>query len=187
MQIRVGGRFIYPPPDLSAEEAREIKRVVFVAGGVGVNPIMSMLEHLHLESHSMPDRMPSQRLLYGTRAKSGEAILFYEHIARMLQDQKRESRRAYESNFGAKLYLTGSAYWTPDEVSGYEKLKNDLIQHNYGRIKLADILDALGPREGRKNTVAYVCGPPEMTDEFVEELSKADGMSPNQVLCEKWW
>jgi NAD(P)H-flavin reductase len=166
LQIRVGGRFIYPPPDLSAEEVREIKRILFVAGGVGINPIMSMLEHLHLESHLMPGRMPSQRLLYGTRAKSGEAILFYERIARMLQDQRRESRRAYESNSGAKLYLTGSAYWAPNEVSGYEKLNNDLIQHNYGRIKPADVLDALGPRAGRKNTVAYVCGPPKMIDEL---------------------
>lgn len=41
LQIRVGGSFVWPPPGVNV---RALRRVVFVAGGVGVNPLMSMRE-----------------------------------------------------------------------------------------------------------------------------------------------
>lgn len=33
----------------------------------------------------------------------------------------------------------------------------------------------------------YVCGPPAMTDAFVEYLQCLDGMDPRKVMFEKWW
>ena len=50
-----------------------------------------------------------------------------------------------------------------------------------------DLYDALGPEEERSNVVAYVCGPPAMTDSFVDILKEAKGMEPRRVFCEKWW
>lgn len=185
----MGGHFVYPPPDLSEKEERDIKRVVFVAGGVGINPIMSMLEHLHLESHLVPSGIRSLRLLYGTRARPGEAILFYERIARILERCRDSEHRgaAADHDYRTIMYLTDKTHWSPGGVSAYEGLDTAHIEHEYRRTSPTDLLEALGPVAERKGTVAYVCGLPKMTDEFVEILSRAEGMDSRRVLCEKWW
>jgi hypothetical protein len=61
------------------------------------------------------------------------------------------------------------------------------VEHKSRRIEYGDLLDCLGPEEEREKTVVYVCGPPAMTDEFVDVLWKAPGMENRRVLCEKWW
>jgi ferredoxin-NADP reductase len=162
--------------------------VVFIAGGVGINPIMSMLEHLYLESYLEPGKIRSLRLLYGTRARAGEAVLFYERIGRiLLQYTRGKSRHSAEQDYKMAMHLTGPSHWSPDEVPGYDGFDTDHIEHKYRRINNADLIQALGPVADRKNTVAYACGPPEMTDEFVETLNRAEGMDEHRVLCEKWW
>jgi ferredoxin-NADP reductase len=189
LQIRVGGRFVYPPPDLSEKEVQGIRRIVFVAGGVGINPIMSMLEHLHLISRLNPAWIRLIRLLYGTRTRSGEAVLFYERIGQILQEHMngRPTEAATDGDYRATMYLTGTTYWSPHDVIEYERLEATHIDNKYRRISPADLLEALGPVAERNSALAYVCGLPSMTDEFVEVLSGADGMDPKRVHCEKWW
>lgn len=54
LKIRVGGSFVWPPPqyveDSSVDEEgtqkQKLKRAVFVASGMGVNPLMSILSHI---------------------------------------------------------------------------------------------------------------------------------------------
>lgn len=55
------------------------------------------------------------------------------------------------------------------------------------RFTTEEIVESLGPEAERDGTVAYVCGPPSMTDDVVEALRKAEGMADERVLCEKWW
>ncbi|RMZ83466.1 hypothetical protein DV737_g1612, partial [Chaetothyriales sp. CBS 132003] len=43
VSFQVGGRFTYPPRTLGQQESAAIENAVFVAGGVGINPIMSMV------------------------------------------------------------------------------------------------------------------------------------------------
>jgi ferredoxin-NADP reductase len=188
LQIRFSGRFVYPPPELSEEEAQGIKRVVFVAGGVGINPIISMLGYIHLDAQLKAGRIRSLKLLYGTRASVGEAILFYERIGRILTDTMSGNFGAdAEHGHRATMYLTGRTDWSPDQIDGHESLQPGHIEHRNRRINPTDLLEALGPLHDRKTTVAYICGPPKTTDDFVEILSRAEGMEPNRVLCEKWW
>ena len=56
-----------------------------------------------------------------------------------------------------------------------------------GRFAKEDLLRTLGPVSERSSTVAYVCGPPAMTDSAVATLRGAEGMDEKRVLCEKWW
>ncbi len=162
---------------------------MFVAGGVGINPIMSMLEHLHLESLLKPSGIREVRLLYGTRAREGEAILFYDRIAGILNKYKTTPPDAPLAGceYRMVMYLTGESSWSPNGVSGFETLDTDHIKHEHRRISHTDLIEALGPVAGRKHTVAYICGPPKMTDEFVDILTTAEGMDSRRVLCEKWW
>lgn len=185
MQVRVGGRFVYPPPDLGEEAVRDINKIVLVAGGVGINPLMSILEHLHLESLLRPARIRSLRLLYGTRARSGEAILFHDRIARILGRYVNHDAAGHD--YRATMYLTGTTHWSPDEISTYQGSDVSHMEHNHRRISAIDLLEALRSPGGSVSTIVYVCGPPGMTDEFVQTLSRAEGMDLSRVLCEKWW
>lgn len=87
------------------------------------------------------------------------------------------------------LFLTGSGDAGRIE---HGKLPNRTFA---GRVQHADLLSALDgySRQNhdlnthRAGTVCYVCGPPQMTDDFVEFLSQQRGIRREHVLCEKWW
>ena len=57
----------------------------------------------------------------------------------------------------------------------------------FRRFEEKDLLKAVGTAAERRDTVAYVCGPPEMTDWAVTKLKEGEGMQEEKVLCEKWW
>ena len=57
----------------------------------------------------------------------------------------------------------------------------------YRRFDAKDLQAALGPIEEREKVMAYVCGPPLMTDWAVDVLKGSIGMDDKKVLCEKWW
>lgn len=63
------------------------------------------------------------------------------------------------------------------QVSSADSTGSD---HNHGDGK---------PKAGatQARTVTYVCGPPAMTDQFVDGLRGVDGVHPGDVCCEKWW
>lgn len=91
--------------------------------------------------------------------------------------------KRYESDLGDRLSLT--LFITGE----YEKLDEpeELPWHLTRRMQKDDLDRALGDVEKRKRTLCYVCGPPAMTDEFVQYLSDLDGLNSSRVLCERWW
>ena len=177
MQVRVGGRFIYPPPDLSFDDCQRIDRAVFVAGGVGINPIMSMLSAMHSLGPGKIGGMPKNvRVLYTVR-KTAEEILFYERIERIAQSYS----EIKDVDLRFVMFETGST------EKSHEVIKIEKIQHISRRITHEDLLDCLGLEGDRQNTVVYICGLPKMTDEFVDFAQEQPGMDEKRVLCEKWW
>ncbi len=68
-----------------------------------------------------------------------------------------------------------------------QQLEIPVVKTHRRRIRHRDLHAALGPVSERDATVAYVCGPAGMTDEFVEVLGKAEGMDSRRVFCERWW
>jgi predicted ferric reductase len=159
--------------------------VVFVAGGVGINPIVSMLNHL-AEVHKLRRDLGFRiTLLYTTRdlgVANATEILYLKRLDQNFQTFGRNSEM--------KLFLTSRDRVPKDRVA-----VDDLISYDGGapisvqrrRITEDDLLDALGPVEERSKTVCYVCGFPSMTDEFVEKAQQAEGMDRENVLFEKWW
>lgn len=58
------------------------------------------------------------------------------------------------------------------------------------RIKRQDLQATIIGEDAQVNpneTVCYLCGPPKMTDEFVEVLRGLLGGEKERVLFEKWW
>ncbi|MCJ1355224.1 MAG: hypothetical protein MMC33_005215 [Icmadophila ericetorum] len=169
--VRVGGSFVWPPP---YSDLNTIKRVVFVAGGVGINPLISMLGHLD-KQHATNNF--TINFIYTTRAPStnvGE-VLFITRLRQIFSQIRSPTSFLH-------LHLTGDHKISlPPPGPDYE------IPIIRQRPTEKDLYEALGPEEERSGVVAYVCGPPAMTDSFVEILQAAKGMDRKRVLCEKWW
>ena len=165
--VRVGGNFVYPPRGVPPQS---VKRLVIVAGGVGINPLISIFTHLHY-TNTMP---PVVHFLYSTKLEQHSSnaadILFLDRLRSILESSKGRLRLS--------LFVTG--------------LRLDLVTYrgmelHQRRIERKDLLEALGPVHERRSMFCYVCGPQKMTDEIVASAQNEDGVIPDQVLCEKWW
>jgi ferredoxin-NADP reductase len=179
--FRIGGNFAYPPLSMTKAECESIDRVVFVAGGVGINPIMSMLSAMDAVGQGRLGGVPKDvRVLYTSRRSKdeqgeGERILFEERLRGLAEKWKQDQN----VNWTYTLFETQKPSSQPEVAEQTMK--------QYRRITEKDLLEAIGPEEQRSNTVVYVCGAPQMTDEFVAFLQNQPGMDEKRVLCEKWW
>ena len=173
--IRVGGSFVWPPRFYGEGQ---LKKVVFVAGGVGINPFMSMLSSIKEGAR----RGFKVEVLYSLRdpgtKRVVEEMLFVERIKEALQELESPPR----SEESLKLFLTRGT-----EERGMLDVHGLGVNFEGRRMDESDLLNALGPVEERIGTVVYICGPPAMTDGLVRAAKKADGMDHRHVLCEKWW
>lgn len=177
LQVRVGGSFVWPPP---AAGEKEIRRVVLVAGGVGINPLVTMLSALAEDG----DKDLDVRFLYSLRdpgpagGRDPARMLFLERIADVFASGR--------VGGGLQLFLTGGGA-EKNQEDGTIAWEGGEIPFRGRRITRDDLREAVG--EDREQALVYVCGVPRMTDEFVEWLKSRDGlgMDPERVLCEKWW
>jgi ferredoxin-NADP reductase len=168
----VGGSFFWPPK-LARSAEKKIKRAVFVAGGVGINPLMSMvstLEHVKKESGELGF---SVKFLYTTRdpgsSRSPTEILFLERLQSVFRTLGTEGE--------LHLFLTPSKNTAGGSSAEGVGLDDKSLSVQRRRITQKDLIDAL----------CYICGVPGMTDEFVEKATRAEGMDEENVLFEKWW
>ena len=153
--------------------------MVFVAGGVGINPLISMVTFLAREKESRGILGFEVVFLYSTRDPTGAEGLQDILFLRRLQDVSRAIGQEGEFT----LFLTsGKEAGEAGEVKveGFHNLQRRRIQER-------DLMGALGPVKERGSTVCYICGVPGMTDDFVERVRRVDGMKEENVLFEKWW
>ncbi|KKY30531.1 putative nadh-cytochrome b-5 reductase [Diaporthe ampelina] len=177
LRVRVGGSFVWPPPGV---QPMTLRKIVFVAGGVGINPLMSIASHLA----ERPDPRHTVEFLYSTRdpgegKRDARKILFLERLAGIFNG----GGGALKGRLG--LFLTpGGGAGAAEEGSG-DNLQG--IPFKQRRITVEEIAEAVG--DDKRFAVVYVCGVPGMTDEFVEKLTSPQGLGlePHRVLHEKWW
>lgn len=109
-----------------------------------------------------------------------DQILFLPRLRQIIRSQLHSQRL----RISLDLFLTDS---TPKSVS---RSHPDLVIHPR-RIKEDDLRLAIHGGDGKLNswaTVCYVCGPPQMTDELVEQLKGMLGDGGEQrIFFEKWW
>lgn len=138
---------------------------------------MSMLSHMHRSRATMPDNV---QLLYATKGSSLniKEVLFANRILSIASEYA-------ASRLQVQFFLTEVADAKDVPTEQTTDLNNVLSKN--GRMMRQDIEEALGDVEDRRDTVCYVCGPRQMTDELVEMVGKMAGMEAERVLCEKWW
>lgn len=190
--VRVGGSFVFPPPGI---EFKKIKRVIFVAGGVGINPFMSMMSYINQE---YPDL--ETRLIYSTKVPSRETdpteVLFLNEILELFRIP-----RSISTKDRIELFYTGT--WDGSDMG----TRSDALIHPLMSLTLPQIdsttevpvtawthriddsalRSAVGNEKEARATVFYVCGPPDMTDSMVKFIKDQPAVNEKHVLCEKWW
>jgi ferredoxin-NADP reductase len=197
--IRVGGSFIWD--DKEWECGKGCKRVVFIAGGVGINPFMSMLSHI---SEVATERKLGFEIkfLYSARdpgpARNAEEILFLPRLISIFS--------SLGNSDALELFLTPSASELKDGEKG-RNVKDEggisngdrlavlggpggEILYRRRRVRQKDIERVIGTKEEREGTLVYVCAGREMTDwivEFLEGLEGMRGKEAGRVRCERWW
>ena len=136
---------------------------MFIAGGVGINPFMSMLSSI--KEGARPGI--KVEVLYSLRdpgiKRVVEEMLFVERIKEALQEL--ESPPC--SGETLKLFLTRGT-----EERGMLDVHGLGVNFEGRRMDESDLLNALGPVEERIGTVVYICGPPAMTDGLVRAAKR---------------
>lgn len=164
---------MFPPADVPAGS---VERLVFVAGGVGVNPLVSMLGRLCEETAWKP---VSVQVLYASKIPSEglRGVPFLERIAKLFRDERLTGR--------VRLYATEGEAAVED---GTQIIQGVRVVVRGRRITHEELLDTVGGQQHDRSLV-YICGPPGMTDEYAELLTdpKGVGMDPRRVRTEKWW
>ena len=147
------------------------------------SPLISIFSYLiHIPESQRPREV---HFLYGSGSSpelDTQKILFLPRLLDLV------AAAADPTNVTLSLFFTGTGIVERLPLED-GKLPNRTFAR---RMRDQDLVHAIdGLRQGgaisREGTVCYVCGPARMTDEFVDLLGQQDGMSPDRVLCEKWW
>merc|ERR1712062_462770 len=130
--LRVGGNFFHPTPGLSFPHS-----ILLVAGGVGINPLFSIMQQCKsLADQQAPGSPKAVTLLYS--AKKREELIFLEEIK--LRDGGRrldqsDLKRALENMPGRVVtYLCGPPTMTEAVAAGLQELgmkRGDVKHENW--------------------------------------------------------
>ena len=125
----------------------------------------------------------------GDPSSKASSILFLDRLRSIF-------RPGFGPNRNFKLFLTHGvtppSHDNETRIAATIPIQADTDYINEGNTEFRrfgekDLINAVGPVAGRKGVVAYVCGPPPLTDWAVNVLREAEGMGKERVLCEKWW
>lgn len=169
----------------SSPYKQTLRKLVFVAGGVGINPLISIASHL---AESPGPHRYTVDFLYSLRdpgdgARVPAQMLFLERLAGLFGGGGGGGLRGE-----LKLFLTPGAHGAGVEGRADDGRIDGLnLAFKRRRITIQDVDESIGAE--KRSTVVYVCGVPKMTDKFVEQLTSPKGLAlePFKVLYEKWW
>lgn len=166
LSIRVGGDFVYNPTRYS-----ELGELLLIAGGVGINPLFSMLRHhihlLHSSGQSSnvsdsPNPKGRVQLLYS--ARSQDELIFKDRIDEIVEQ------------CGGLVQV---GYFVTKE-----KISDSHIRAR--RMSNSDIRQALSLVD-TSSLQCYICGPPPMTEDILSMVTTQCGVATDRVHYEKWW
>uniref|UniRef100_A0AAQ5ZBH5 Oxidoreductase NAD-binding domain-containing protein 1 n=1 Tax=Amphiprion ocellaris TaxID=80972 RepID=A0AAQ5ZBH5_AMPOC len=162
--MRVGGEFFFDPSpsDPSVD-------LLLVAGGVGINPLYSVLLHttdllrLNQASGGRDCNIGSAHLCYS--AKNTQELLFKGSII--------EACREFPDKLSCDFHVTQQSTDVDPHLQPFIKR---------GRIAAEELRAHVDPQR----TMCYLCGPPPMIEAISKTLMDL-GLPKDRILFEKWW
>ncbi|KAL9180617.1 hypothetical protein ACHAXT_011070 [Thalassiosira profunda] len=174
VDVRVGGSFAYRRGDCNAAGAAANSNILFIAGGVGINPLFSMIQQWHLEKNERSRAI----LLYSARERTD--LLFLEELrtlvgrdAKDARDTGRESNISFREGRLELDVIRDAVWWLNNNAGGGAMQSQTKIFRGDDSMVADDV---------------FVCGPPGMPESMIEILSKEKLVrSADDINFEKWW
>lgn len=159
--LKVGGDFFYDPLTKKAKE------LLLVAGGVGINPLHSIIQELFesLEERRLAVDDIKVSLLYS--ASSLDELIFKNDLCTM--------SRTYP-NIECQFFVTRDC-----PMIGHDK-----SFQIYSERITSVVLQETIKRFSKKSPTVLVCGPSPMID-FVTTTLETFGVDKENIKTEKWW
>ena len=176
--VRVGGTFTYETEEYNpSSRIHNNNKLLFIAGGVGINPLFSMIQQWHVDETTRGDEMNRKSravLLYsGGRVKD---LLFLDQLEKLVKDSPDQL----------------CVICTTTQQSNCNEHKSKLIKRE-GRIDLELIKEAVAwlnryDEADHERVEVFLCGPPGMPESIMEQLVEEKIVqSRNNIHFEKWW
>lgn len=164
--VRVGGAFCIDKAlrGGGGKNSWRVSHAVFVAGGVGINPLYAMLLAL-AAARALGDFHAPRATLFYTAAKCDE-LLFREELAALASGP-------LAGALDLRLAVTRETLPPKGLLAS-------------GRVTSSQIAAALVGGGGAANTAVVICGPPAMAD-AVAATARTAGVAENNVILERWW
>ncbi|XP_054620061.1 oxidoreductase NAD-binding domain-containing protein 1 [Dunckerocampus dactyliophorus] len=162
--MRVGGDFYFDP-----SPSDPAVNLLLVAGGVGINPLYSILAHAAdlLELSRAPGgrvyNIGSAHLCYS--AKTTQELLFKNSILQVC--------REFPDKLSCDFHVT-------QQSTDVELHLQSLV--NRRRITEEELRSHVDPQR----TLCYLCGPPPMIEAISKTLTDL-GLPQDRIVFEKWW
>jgi len=178
IKVRIGGEFFYDDDD---DVTLRHRPLLLIAGGVGVNPLHSILLH---RSYRDDDVTAPTRLLF--TAKRREDLLFEETIVKICEKNLK---------FRSKFYLTEerSSNVSSSEVGSSNVSSSEVgssnVSYLFRRLEDVDIQESicdLKKSQSCDDVICFICGPPLFIENCEKILIKM-GIKKHSIKYEKWW
>jgi ferredoxin-NADP reductase len=173
VQVRVGGTCVLSGISSSAEDFLISPPRVFVAGGIGISPILSCYTEFLEQRASLSNSNssgPAVKLLYSVSDET--ELVFADTLVRL-----KKSCNSMNSDDEMIFSITQAKRWSVNASRKYSddvQLATERIMHSF-----------LGDQT--QNSIFYLCGPPSMLDDAVAFLMETGGVEPSNIHYEKWW
>ncbi|KAF2983386.1 hypothetical protein EK904_000902 [Melospiza melodia maxima] len=187
--LRVGGDFFFDP-----QPGDSPVNLVLIAGGVGINPLFSILLHIadlhgYQEGKGNRHKLGTAKLYYS--AKNTSELLFKAEaleisLVQMMEATAlgyKDSESVVEKNIlGLMKAFPGKISCCFHVTQQRSQICKELQPHiTEGRISEKDL-----EKHVSNDTSWYICGPPPMI-ESISKLLTNIGVPRNRVFFEKWW
>lgn len=159
--VRVGGNFYFDP-----QPSDPVVDLLLVAGGVGINPLYSILLHAaDLLRHADGHRYTPGHTHLCYSAKNTNELLFKNTIIDICHERP--------DRFSCNLHVTQQSSDIEQELQPYT------ISGRISEEELQRYVDS-------ERTLCYLCGPPPMIEKVSSDLQRF-GLPEDRILFEKWW
>lgn len=161
VQIRVGGDFYYDPQPNTTEATADL---LLVGGGVGINPMVSILCEYSDLMHAQHQNISPGKVILLYSAKTVDELVFKETFTLLEKEHPTLTCQYFVTRLQEKITVPN-------------------IKHS--RIEEADVVSSIKKLQSG-NTLCYICGPSDMTDDVTNWLIKL-GINTDYIRYEKWW
>lgn len=159
VKLRVGGDFYFDP-----KPADPVVDLLLVAGGVGINPLYSILMH-SADLLRLSHRYTSGHTHLSYSAKNTKELLFKNNIIGVCKE--------FPDRLSCDFHVTRQEL----------DIEPDLLPYTTSdRISQKALRRYVNP----ERTLCYLCGPPPMIESVSTDLQHI-GLSKDRILFEKWW